>query len=491
MSRWWIGSSVRAFVILAVVGVLVLSVASVGRAAQDEEREDEYPDEAGPALAFYEGRDARWLDGPVEYIVLDDERDLWETLETPEQRQAFKTWFWARRNQNPREADNKVQLDFYERVAYANKRFRGFPKGWKSDRGRVLVIVGRPDGMKRATSQQLFGVSMPAEFTVWTYYTVGGTISRAFTTNTGEYLVFFIEERIGNPEIFDYRWGAGTWPLELRRVFEYVAEALVFDPQLEFDPVATDGAFVRSVSESVMPFEVLAEQWGNVGAGGTALFPVQVALRDLLFESDAGTYVSQLEVGALLDPERSGDNIQIGQRWTVSLPQQLLAELGTGTLLSVLALDAPAGAYSARVGLTQPVAASRGEWRGDIEVESGGDPVATAAVGRMSVPIDAAGTQQLALVAPRDGRFPPGSTAYLLVWVRGAVPALGDVSVRMVSSDGTSVGLELESSRWLGGSVGPLVIETRLPDAEMGDYELHVSLGPSIEVAPVAVRITG
>jgi GWxTD domain-containing protein len=482
---------VRSVVVLTVVVVLALSVAGVGRAAQDEEqKEDEYPEETGAALAYYEGLDERWINGPVEYIVLDYERDLWEELDTPEQRDAFKAWFWMRRNQNPREADNKIQTAFYERVAHSNKRFRGFPKGWKSDRGRVYVIVGRPDGMKRQTAQQLFRTNYNAEFTVWTYYTVGSTISRAFTTNTGEYLVFFIEERIGNPEIFDYQFGAGSWPLELRRVFDYVSEALVFDPALEFDPVASDGDFVRSVSESVMPFEVLAEGWGDVGAGGTAVFPVQVALRDLLFQPDGGNYVSQMEVGALLDPERGGDEFQVGQRWTVSLPQQLLAELGTGTLLSVLAVDAPAGAYSARVGMSQPVAASRGEWRGDIEVTSGGDPVATAAIGRMSVPIDAAGTQQLALVAPRDGRFPPGSTAYLLVWVRGAVPSLGDVAVRLVSADGTSEGLDLESSRWLGGSVGPLVIETRLPDAEMGDYELHVSLGPSIEVAPVAVSIT-
>ncbi len=485
MSRRCLVSPVQAVVILAVAGIMAFSVASVGRAAQ----EDEYPDEPGAALAYYESRDERWLSGPVEYLVLNDERDLWDTLETTEQRQALKTWFWARRNQDPRAEDNKVRSEFYERVAYANKRFRGFPKGWKSDRGRVWVIVGRPDGIRKATSQQLFGINMSAEFLVWTYFTVGRTVSRAFTTNTGEFLVLFIEERIGNPEIFDYRFGAGSWPLDLRRAFDYVGEALVFDPQLEFDAGATDGAFVRSVSESVMPFEVLAEEWSDVGAGGTALFPVLVALRDLLFENDGGTYFSQLEVGVELDPEQRGDNLTMVQHWTVSLPQQLLTELGTGTLLSVLALDAPAGAYSARVGLAQPVAASRGEWRGNIEVESDAGPVATAAVGRMSIPIDVGGTQQLGLLAPRDGRFPPGSTVHILVWARGAVPSLGDVAVRMVSDDGTSEGLELDSSRWLAGSVGPLVIETHLPDAEPGEYELHVSLGSSFDVEPVAVRI--
>ena len=477
---------VRGILSVVLVGVVAFSAASLGRAVQ----EDEYPDEPGAALAYYESLDERWLNGPVEYLVLNDERDVWDKIETTEERQAFKNFFWSRRNQNPREEDNKIQTEFYERVAYANKRFRGFPKGWKSDRGRVWVIVGRPDGMKRATGSQLFGINMAAEFNVWTYYTVGSTISRAFTTNTGEYLVFFIEERIGNPEIFDFRFGAGSWPLELRRVFDYVKEALIFDPQLEFEAGASDGAFVRSVTESIMPFEVLADEWGNVGAGGTALFPVRVALRDLLFESDAGTYVSQLQVGAELDPEGGGDNLTVAQQWTVSLPQQLLAELGTGTLLSVLMLDAPAGLYGARVGMAQPVAASRGEWTGSIEVDAGSGVAATAAVGRLSIPIDAAGTQQLALVTPRDARFPAGGTVNLLVWARGAVPSLGDVAVRIVSGDATSQGLDLESSRWLGGSVGPLVIETRLPvDAEPGDYELQVSLGPAFEVEPLAIKI--
>jgi len=378
MSRRCTGFPLQAVVSLVVAGILAFSVASLGRAVQV----NEYPDEPGAALTYYESLDEKWLSGPV--------------LETTEHRQAFKEFFWARRNQNPREEDNKVRSEFYERVAYANKRFRGFPKGWKSDRGRVWVIVGRPK------------INMSAEFLVWTYYTLGGTVSRAFTTNTGEYRVYFIEERIGNPEIFDYRFGAGSWPLELRRVFDFVSEALVFDPQLEFDAGATDGTFVRSVSESNMPFEVLTEEWGNVGAGGTAVFPMQ-----------GGTYVARLEVGAELDPESGGDTVQVAQHWVVSLPQQLLTELGTGTLLSVLTLDAPPGQYGARVGITQPMAGSEGQWQGSIEVESEGSSAATAAVGRMSVPIDAAGTQQLALLAPRDGRFPAGSTVYLLVWAPG------------------------------------------------------------------------
>ena len=30
-------------------------------------------------------------------------------------------------------------------VAYANQRFRSFPRGWKSDRGRVRITLGKPD----------------------------------------------------------------------------------------------------------------------------------------------------------------------------------------------------------------------------------------------------------------------------------------------------------------------------------------------------------
>ena len=142
---------------------------------------------------------------------------------------------------------------------------------------------------------------------------MGSAVSRAFSTNTGEYFIYFIEERMGNPEIFDYQFGPGFWPTDLRRVFEIVGESLVFDPQLEFDPMATDSAFVRSVSESNMPFEVLVEEWGDPGAGGAVVLPVEVALRDLLFESAAGTFTSRLEIGAELDPERGGDRLTVSQ----------------------------------------------------------------------------------------------------------------------------------------------------------------------------------
>ena len=47
------------------------------------------------------------------------------------------------------------------------------------------------------------------------------------------------------------------------------------------------------------------------------------------------------------------------------------------------------------------------------------------------MPITDDGSQQLALLAPRDGRFPPGSLVHILVWARGAVPSLGNVAIRM------------------------------------------------------------
>ena len=116
--------------------------------------QDLYPTTAEEAIAYFEGQVDEWLRGPVDFIILDDERDQWKELETTEQRRAFIDWFWARRDVDLRDSRNPFKLSFYERVATANQRFRGFPRGWKSDRGLVWVIIDRPDAMGRRTSAQ-------------------------------------------------------------------------------------------------------------------------------------------------------------------------------------------------------------------------------------------------------------------------------------------------------------------------------------------------
>jgi GWxTD domain-containing protein len=178
-------------------------------------------------MALHESDPDAWLDGPVQYIILDEERDAFEELETTAERQQFIDWFWARRDPEQRDDVNPYRDDFYARVAEANVKYHDFPRGWRSDRGQVHVILGRPDAVR----PQLGG---NAEATVWTYYTVGPQArDNDFGSVFGEIAIAFVKSdyRAGY-RIYGGFGGPGVLPLYVRDAFRYTKHAAVVDPLL-------------------------------------------------------------------------------------------------------------------------------------------------------------------------------------------------------------------------------------------------------------------
>jgi len=209
---------------LGVLGVLIFVPGIVPTALAA----DDPPTTAAETMAFFEGQVDEWLDGPAEYIILDEERDLWRDLTTTEEREAFIDWFWTRRDNDLREEGNPYKDAFYARVAEANDRFPDFPRGWRSDRGRVFVTLGRPDSMRGIFQHGFSG-------TVWTYYTNGR--ERGFISPIGEMTVLFAQEGTLY-EVAGGFGGRGSYPFYLLRAFEYANEAAVADVTLELAPPA-------------------------------------------------------------------------------------------------------------------------------------------------------------------------------------------------------------------------------------------------------------
>lgn len=209
-------------VTMMMIAVLLAAAAPTTAAAEPQDR---FPTTGQEALTHYEARVGDWLDGPVQYIVLDEERVTWEALETAAAREAFKAWFWNRRDPDLRDRVNPFKEAFYERVARANERFSGFPKGWKSDRGRVWVILGRPDNIRRQVRGR--------ELTVWTYFTRGR--DRAFGNAYGEMQVAFVQRSPSDYEIYG-GFAPGQYPFYLQQAFELTRRAAIQDPFLEFEP---------------------------------------------------------------------------------------------------------------------------------------------------------------------------------------------------------------------------------------------------------------
>ena len=115
----------------------------------------------------------KWLNEEVFYIITAEEKAVFLALKSAEERDRFIAQFWARREPAPGAGTGKFKNEHYRRLAYANKWFaaRDVP-GWKTDRGRIYILYGEPDG-KEAHPQREFwqaGGSVPVyPFEIWRY----------------------------------------------------------------------------------------------------------------------------------------------------------------------------------------------------------------------------------------------------------------------------------------------------------------------------------
>ena len=206
------GSDMR--VLFAIV--LTLALPTVAPAALSQ-----LPRDAAEAMTVFESEPDSWLDGPVEYLILEEERDLWKELETTDQRATFITRFWDRRDIDLRVEGNPFKDAFYERVAYSNRRFRDTRfRGWRSDRGRIAVTLGVPDGERPIRA----GTAL-----IWTYLTIGAHAEeKGFSSASGRVeIVFQSDELRPNNYAIAGSLGPGVYPAYVLRALEYSRHAAV------------------------------------------------------------------------------------------------------------------------------------------------------------------------------------------------------------------------------------------------------------------------
>jgi GWxTD domain-containing protein len=139
----------------------------------------------------------KWLSEEVIYVISEKERDIFLKLETDEQRERFVERFWLERDPTLGTEKNEYKEEHYRRLEYANK-FYGrdtFRPGWKTDRGRIYIILGKPKDIQRYPSTSIL---YPCE--LWFYQAEGIKGIPPFF-----YLMFFKRQNVG--EMILYRHG--------------------------------------------------------------------------------------------------------------------------------------------------------------------------------------------------------------------------------------------------------------------------------------------
>lgn len=85
------------------------------------------------------------LKGPVGYLFTKEERKAFEKLTTEKAVNDFLELFWAKRDPDLNTQINEFKVDFEARVKAADSMFTvGSTPGSLTDRGKVLILLGRP-----------------------------------------------------------------------------------------------------------------------------------------------------------------------------------------------------------------------------------------------------------------------------------------------------------------------------------------------------------
>jgi GWxTD domain-containing protein len=100
------------------------------------------------------------------------------------ERESLWTEFWESKDPTPEDGVNEFMIEYFERIDFANRNFaRGsLFEGWRTDRGKVYIILGPPDYIV----DEPFNASGDA-YQIWYYYDRGYNLIFVQRYITGDY----------------------------------------------------------------------------------------------------------------------------------------------------------------------------------------------------------------------------------------------------------------------------------------------------------------
>ncbi len=150
---------------------------------------------------YYKDKSEAALDEEFEaarWIATNKEIDIYSSLDLAGKRK-FLANFWYEHDSDTTTVRNEFREDYLERVRYANSNFSGFKIGSKTDRGRILLMYGKPDEIERFPS-----TANQRSYEIWNYYELEGGVIFVFVDirGWGEYQLVHstVRKELNDPE---------------------------------------------------------------------------------------------------------------------------------------------------------------------------------------------------------------------------------------------------------------------------------------------------
>ena len=108
------------------------------------------------------------LDDAIQQLTYIAQGGAYDSLflaETKQEKRKAIMNFWDKMNWYKDQRTTRPMEVFYRRVQYANEHFKGIGQGWRSDRGKVYIMLGAPTSIDRHPYD---AANKPYE--IWQYY---------------------------------------------------------------------------------------------------------------------------------------------------------------------------------------------------------------------------------------------------------------------------------------------------------------------------------
>jgi GWxTD domain-containing protein len=345
----------KVFCLAMIFAVIAGSTANIF--AQDDKRKDPNEKKKKEELkSVYK----KWLDEDVNYIITGDERKAFKALKTDEERDQFIEQFWLRRDPDPDTPENEYKEEYFERIQYANEKFASGIPGWRTDRGRIYVMFGKPSqieshpsgGSYNRPSYEGGGTTSTYPFEIWWYRYIegiGSDIEIEFVdpSGSGEYRIarspnekdallytpgagLTLSEQLGMSDKSDRITGqygdqsgrgqslfggrAKDQPFERLQLLADLQRA----PAIKYPDLQVK-ADLPEIATDILPFSVRTDFWRISNESVATSFTVQFDHSDFSFKNVGGVYTAAANIYAKitgLTGRRAGqfeDNISTGR----------------------------------------------------------------------------------------------------------------------------------------------------------------------------------
>ena len=117
----------------------------------------------------------------AKYLADKTEIYFFNQLKTAAAKKEYLKDFWNHRESGSATETPRQRIDYLRRVQLADEYYSKYiKKGWRTDRGRVFILYGKPDEVERHPSE---GIAKPYE--IWYFYQIENGVQFVFVDRSG------------------------------------------------------------------------------------------------------------------------------------------------------------------------------------------------------------------------------------------------------------------------------------------------------------------